>query len=139
MKALKFKKGVAEAMARDIMAARRKILRRADPGDTWILMRLADNLKDLGQADHLEALANRFETGNHYVGRNLEIDDPEEAQGVANEMAADLRVFKSHMEELVDEPITEDRLRHAEEICRNYGVTLSLLSRTGGAGESFLN
>ncbi len=138
MKPLKFKKSVAEGMARDIMSARAQILRGADPEETWLLMRLADDLKSLGAAERLETLANKYEAGNHYLAYHLEIED-EEAQDAANKMASDLRRLKSRADELVQEPVTEERLKAAEKICGNYGVKLELLNRTAGSDESFLN
>ncbi len=128
VKPLRFKKGVAEGMARDIMKARRQILRRADPMETWVLMRLADDIKSLGEIEHLESLATKFEEGDHYLARNLD-NDPHEAQEVANEMAADLRVLKGHAAELVGEPVTVERLRQAEELLCRYGVELDLVDR----------
>jgi len=138
MRPLKFKKGMCEGMARDIMAARGRILRRAEPEETYTLMRLADDLKSLGQMEHLETLANKFEAGRHYIGEHHDIEDPEVAQGIADEMAADLRKLKSHVLPTY-EPITEERLRQAQQICGNYGVGLNLLERTAGSQDIRLN
>ena len=127
MQPMKLARSVAEAMARDVMDARRKALRRMTIDEGYTLMVLSENLKDVAQANWLESLANRFERGQHYLGRNLEIDDPEEEQAIANEMAGDLRELRQHI--TFEEPVTVERLRNAEEILGKYGIELKLVDR----------
>jgi len=101
-------------------------LRQAPPQETHQLMVLADDVEAAGSIEHLEKLARQFEAGRHHLQENLELDNPETAQQVANEMAEDLRVLNSHTSELQSQPVTEERLQQAKEMFQRYGVDLPL-------------
>ena len=118
-------------MAEDIMAVRRQMLRKMAPDETYFLMCLADDLKEMAQLAWFDSLANRFERGQHSIGTHLDLDNPEQAQEIANEMAADMRVLRNMcLESTYDrEEVTDERLRQAEELVARYGGSLELLDR----------
>lgn len=103
------------------------------------LMILADDIEAAGQMEHLEKLARQFEAGRHHLQENLELDSPEIAQQVANEMAEDLRVLNSHASEMQSQPVTEERLQRAKEMIGRYGVDLVLPDRATTPKEINLN
>jgi hypothetical protein len=118
-------------MAEDILAIRRRMLRKMSPEETLILLELADDLKEMAQLAWFDSLANRFERGQHHLGTHLEIDDPNKAQEIANEMAADMRELRNHCVEFDHDrqEVTEERLGDAEKLVARYGGTLELLDR----------
>ena len=135
MASLKLAKSIAYAMAEDIRKARYRILRKADPNETYELMVLMDDLKEVGDQSWLESLSNRFERGQHYIGKHMEIEDPDEAQEIANEMAADLREMKQRRAEFMQAEVTIERLRNAEKLVAKYGVKLNLADRLQTSAE----
>ena len=135
MASLKLAKSVAYAMAEDLRKARHRVLGKATPEETYDLMVLIDDLKDVGDQSWLESLSSRYERGQHHLGMHIEIDDPEEAQEIANEMAADLRKLNEMRGELVRAEVTEQRLREAEELVGKYGVKVNLSGRLQKPGE----
>ena len=92
-------------------------------------MVLRDDLLDMAQSNWLESLSNRFERGQHHLAEHMNIEDPDEAQEIANNMAADLRELKNLRSTGFGEPVTEERLREAEEILARGGVKLKLVDR----------
>jgi len=126
---MKLAKSVAEAMAEEIRVVRHRLLRKMDPNESYFLMVLRNDLLNVAQMNWLESLSNRYERGSHYLGRNLGIEDPNEAQEIANGMAADLRVLRNLSMELEREPVTAERLRRAEEMVAHYGGKLTLVDR----------
>src|SRR5687767_6596782 len=87
---MRLKKDLAEAMARDIVAARRRILRRATPEETYELMVLSDDLKHMAHLSWMDSLADRFGRGQHHLGKNFDLG-PGEAEALGQEMAQDMR------------------------------------------------
>lgn len=126
---MKLSKSVAEAMAEEIRVVRHRLLRKMEVEESFFLMELREDLLNVAQRNWLESLSNRFERGQHYLGRNLGIADPKEAQAVANEMAEDLRDMRKRSLEFMREPLTEERLRQAEELVAKYGRKLVLVDR----------
>jgi len=140
MKTLKLAKSVAYALAEDIRLARQKLIGKATIEETYELMMLIDGLKDMGDQSWLESLSNRFERGQHYLGRNLNIEDPAEAQEVANEMAADLREMKQRQAEFSEEnEVTMERLQAADQLLEKYGFHLNLTTRLQTEAEVWPN
>ncbi|HEY3780333.1 MAG TPA: hypothetical protein VGL56_04560 [Fimbriimonadaceae bacterium] len=140
MKTLKLAKSVAYAMAEDIRVARQKVIGKATIEETYELMILIDALKDMGDQTWMESLSNRFERGQHYLARNLNIEDPAEAQAIANEMAADLRELKERRaEDCRDNEVTEERLKAAEVLFEKHGIQVNLTSRLQSGGEDWPN
>lgn len=129
MDPMKLSKTVAEAMAEEIRVVRHRLLRKMDPEETLFLMELREDLLNIAQRNWLESLSNRFERGQHYLGRNLGIEDPREAQQVANDMAGSLREMRMRSLEFMGEPLTVERLRKAEEMVARYGRKLVLVDR----------
>jgi hypothetical protein len=129
MPEVRFAKSVAESMAEELRHARWKVLRKITIEEAYFLMVLRDDLLDMAQGNWLESLSNRFERGQHHLGEHLEIENPDEAQEIANEMAADLRELKNLRSDTFGEPVTEERLREAEQILARGGVKLKLVDR----------
>jgi hypothetical protein len=129
VKPLNFSKSVAHAMARDVQQARWDALERLDPEEAYFLLQLYDSLIDVGDVSWLASLSDRYERGQHHLGKHVGIDDPVEEQEVANEMAEDLRELKRLRLETMREPLTEEGLKKAEELLRRAGVELKLLDR----------
>ena len=135
------KKSVAEAMARDIKFARWRVLRKVTIEQAYFLIRLMEDLEHMAHIEWLDSLANRYERGQHHLGRHLELDDPGEVEETAQEIAEDMRQFKRMAEEFDDErePVTIERLQEAEDLLAKHGYPVVLVSRAKGNFDLSLN
>lgn len=139
MDPMKLAKPIAHSMAKDLQKARWRALRQISVDQAYFLLRLYDDLISVGDLNWMESLSNRLERGQHYIAKHHEIDDPELAQEIANEMADDLRDMREMRGELLRDPLTIDRLRTAEEILMPCGIKLHLLDRLQTEEEVSLN
>ena len=121
-------KSMLDRLAEDIRHARWKVLRKISIDDAYYLMVLREDLLNVSQRNWLDSLSNRYERGQHHLKEHFETDD-DSAQEIADSMAADMRVLRSHMEEMIEEPVTVERLLRAEEIFRNAGLEMKLVDR----------
>ena len=129
MKELTFSKSVAEAMAETIRRARHVWLLRGKLSveEAYFLMCLMDDLKTVAHISWMESLSNRYARGQHHLDKHTDIDDPQVIEGFAKEISEDMHTFKMMTMESLREPVTEERLRKAEEIIRRCGTNIKLV------------